>query len=66
MAMEIITSQNVEIDKLKVLAEIANKSDGLHESVATDNVNDFTREWFSWAEMTYVDAVMTAAEKMTL
>ena len=66
MAMEIITSQNVEIDKLKVLAEIANKSDGLHESVATDNLNDFTREWFSWAEMTYVDAVMTAAEKMTL
>ena len=66
MAMEIITSQNVEIDKLKVLAEIANKSDGLHESVATENLNDFTREWFSWAEMTYVDAVMTAAEKMTL
>jgi meiotically up-regulated gene 157 (Mug157) protein len=66
MAMEIITSQNVEIDQLKVLAEIANKSDGLHESVATDNLNDFTREWFSWAEMTYVDAVMTAAEKMTL
>ena len=66
MAMEIITSQNVEIDKLNVLAEIANKSDGLHESVATDNVQDFTREWFSWAEMTYVDAVFTVAEKMTL
>ena len=66
MAMEIITSQNVEIDKLNALAEIANKSVGLHESVATDDVKDFTREWFSWAEMTYVDAVLTVAEKMTL
>jgi meiotically up-regulated gene 157 (Mug157) protein len=62
--MEIITSQRVELDKLNVLAELAQSSDGLHESVDTDNVKDFTREWFSWAEMTFVDAVFTTAEKV--
>jgi meiotically up-regulated gene 157 (Mug157) protein len=62
MAMEIITSQRLELDKLNVLAELAQSSDGLHESVDTDNVKDFTREWFSWAEMTFVDAVFTTAE----
>lgn len=65
MAMEIITSQNVELEKLDALAALAKNSDGLHESVKTDNVKDFTREWFSWAEMTYVDAVFTTAEKLT-
>jgi meiotically up-regulated gene 157 (Mug157) protein len=64
MAMEIITSQDIALEKLNSLAEIAKNSDGLHESVSIDDTKDFTREWFSWAEMTYVDAVFTTVEKL--
>lgn len=66
MAMEIITSETLELEKLNTLAELARSSAGLHESVNTDNLSDFTREWFSWAEMTYVDAVFKTAELLLL
>ncbi len=66
MAMEIITSEKVEIEKLNRLAALAIDSNGLHESIDVNDVSDFTREWFSWAEMTYIDAVFTTAEKLLL
>jgi meiotically up-regulated gene 157 (Mug157) protein len=64
MAMQIITSKDVELEKLGELASLAIDSNGFHESVDVDDVRDFTREWFSWAEMTYFDAVFVAAEKI--
>lgn len=64
MAMEIITSEKLELQKLSQLATLAKNSNGLHESVDVNNVKDFTREWFSWAEMTYVDALFSTAEKL--
>lgn len=65
MAMEIITSTKTELEKLDFLGNLALESEGLHESVSTSNVSDFTREWFSWAEMTYFDAVLGESEKFT-
>lgn len=64
MAMEILTSENVELEKLNSLFEIAQAGNGFHESVAIEDPADFTREWFSWAEMTYFDAVFETAEKL--
>ena len=64
MAMEIITSENLEIEKLNALRELAEEGKGFHESISVDDPADFTREWFSWAEMTYFDAVFTTAEKL--
>ena len=64
MAMEIITSENLEIEKLDALPELAEDGKGFHESISVDDPADFTREWFSWAEMTYFDAVFTTAEKL--
>ncbi len=66
MAMEIITSEKLELEKLNRLAALARDSNGLHESIDVNDVSDFTREWFSWAEMTYIDAVFTTAEKLLL
>ena len=64
MAMEIITSEKVELKKLTNLTNLAKRSNGLHESVEVNDVSDFTREWFNWAEMTYVEAVFTTAERL--
>ena len=64
IAMQIITSREAEVELLEQLRVLAVEGNGLHESIAVDDPSDFTREWFSWAEMTYFDAVMTTAEKM--
>jgi meiotically up-regulated gene 157 (Mug157) protein len=64
MAMQIITSEQPEVEQLDALKTLAEKSNGLHESVDVDDVSLFTREWFNWAEMTYFDAVFSTAEKL--
>jgi meiotically up-regulated gene 157 (Mug157) protein len=64
MAMQIITSAQPELEQLDALKTLSEKSNGLHESVDVNEIRDFTREWFSWAEMTYFDAVFSTAEKL--
>lgn len=64
MAMEIITSRFVELNKLDALLQLADDGNGFHESISVEDATDFTREWFSWAEMTYFDAVFTTAERL--
>lgn len=59
MAMELLTSEKVDIAKLELLIETAPEH-AFHESVDVDNPEQFTREWFSWADMTVLDAVFRA------
>ncbi|NCX36572.1 MAG: metal-independent alpha-mannosidase [Actinobacteria bacterium] len=41
------------------LLETTDAGTGLmHESFHVDDSSRFTREWFSWADMTYVDLVL--------
>ncbi|MDE2591460.1 MAG: glycoside hydrolase family 125 protein [Actinomycetales bacterium] len=35
----------------------------IHESVDKDNAENFTREWFNWAEMTFVELVFRNVER---
>ena len=65
MAMEIITSESVDPIMLAKLADTASSNGALHESIAVDDPSDFTREWFSWAEMTFVDALFSVNESMS-
>jgi meiotically up-regulated gene 157 (Mug157) protein len=45
------------ITQLRVIEQTASGG-AIHESFTIDNPNDFTREWFSWAEMTYFELAM--------
>jgi meiotically up-regulated gene 157 (Mug157) protein len=49
------------VEQLRLIEETASGG-AIHESFAIDNPNDFTREWFSWAEMTYFELAMTILE----
>ena len=60
LAVEGITSQNLE-QQLKILEKLesTDASTGMmHESFHVDNPRLFTRDWFSWADMMYVDLVL--------
>jgi meiotically up-regulated gene 157 (Mug157) protein len=64
MAVEALTSfdrnkQNETIDKLE---ETDASTGRMHESFHVDDETRFTREWFSWADMTYVDLVLTSID----
>ncbi|NDC11850.1 MAG: metal-independent alpha-mannosidase [Actinobacteria bacterium] len=60
--MEAMTSTN-HIDKLAAI-ELLERTDAgtgyMHESVHVDDPSRFTREWFSWADMTWLDLVLRA------
>jgi len=62
MAMEVITDVNPEISKLETLAQTA-PTYAFHESVNVNDFSKFTREWFSWADMTFLDAVFVSNGK---
>ena len=64
MAMEILTSAEPRLDLLAALAATASPNGALHESIATSDFSDITREWFSWAEMTLFDALCYTAERI--
>ena len=34
----------------------------MHESFNVDDDMQFTREWFSWSDMTYVDLVLESVD----
>lgn len=55
IAMQGITSTSqIEIEECLKLLELSHaRTNQMHESVGMDNPQIFTREWFSWADMTY-------------
>ncbi len=60
VAIEAMTSTN-HADRV-IAVELLERSDGetgyMHESVHVDDPLRFTREWFSWADMTWLDLVL--------
>jgi meiotically up-regulated gene 157 (Mug157) protein len=62
LAMAALTSDNKEyqLETLDLLERTDAGTGQMHESFDVDNPNIFTRPWFSWSDMTYVDLVLTA------
>jgi meiotically up-regulated gene 157 (Mug157) protein len=62
VAIEAMTSTNAN-DMLAAI-EVLERTDAgtgcMHESVHVDDPSRFTREWFSWADMTWLDLVLRA------
>ena len=60
VAIEAMTSTN-DADRATAV-ELLERTDGgtgyMHESVHVDDPSRFTREWFSWADMTWLDLVL--------
>lgn len=62
IAIEALTSNdvNLQIQALETLEATDAGTNRMHESFHVDDPNIFTREWFSWSDMTYVDLVLTS------
>jgi meiotically up-regulated gene 157 (Mug157) protein len=60
IAIAALTSKDpVELTSaLKLLEETDSGTGQMHESFHVDDSSRFTRNWFSWADMTYVDLVL--------
>ena len=60
IAMAALTNQSISAkeDALDVLESTDGGTGNMHESFCVDDDNEFTRPWFSWADMTYVDLVL--------
>lgn len=61
LAIEGLTSSNSQkmFEILDVLESTDAQTGSMHESFDVDNHFRFTREWFSWADMTYLDLVLS-------
>lgn len=62
IAMEALTSNDLgkQLRALETL-EVNDAGTGrMHESFHVDNPATFTRDWFSWSDMTYVDLVLAS------
>lgn len=64
IAMAGITAES-KSEKLRHLRIVEESISGgaIHESFSIENPDTFTREWFSWAEMTYFELVMRILEE---
>lgn len=60
IAMAALTLNNPteQMNALDILDNTDAGSGHMHESFHVDDSSKFTREWFSWADMTYVDLVL--------
>jgi len=60
LAMEGLTStdQAVKVAQLEKIATTDNETGQCHESVSVDDVSQYTRDWFSWANMTYCELAL--------
>ncbi|BDZ32300.1 glycoside hydrolase family 125 protein [Lactiplantibacillus sp. WILCCON 0030] len=60
LAMEGLTSTDpaVKVAQLEKIAATDNETDQCHESVSVDDVSQYTRDWFSWANMTYCELAL--------
>ena len=64
IAVEALTSINKD-DRAKALDLLENTDAGtgfMHESFNVNDDSQFTREWFSWSDMTYVDLVLESVD----
>lgn len=64
IAIEGLTSEDssLQLSSLDMLESTDAKTGSMHESFHVDDDAIFTREWFSWADMTYLDLVISAYE----
>ena len=62
LAMQALTSddKDLQLQTLTILEETDAGTGNMHESFNADDPRKFTREWFSWSDMTYVDLLLTA------
>jgi meiotically up-regulated gene 157 (Mug157) protein len=51
-----------QLTALGILEKTDAGTGSMHESFDVNNPNVFTREWFSWADMTYVDLVLESVD----
>jgi len=60
LAMEGLTStdQTVKVAQLEKIAATDDETGQCHESVSVDDVSQYTRDWFSWANMTYCELAL--------
>lgn len=65
IAMQGLTSTSLHEQQhcLALLEDSARKSRAMHESVDADDVSNYTRPWFSWADMTYVELVLKVVRR---
>lgn len=64
IAMQGITADNPtdQLAALRLIERTRSSNGYIHESFDTSDPEHFTRDWFSWAEMTYVELAFTLAE----
>lgn len=64
IAMAALTSNNrvQQMDTLDLLERTDAGTGFMHESFHVDDSSRFTRKWFSWADMTYVDLVLESVK----
>jgi meiotically up-regulated gene 157 (Mug157) protein len=62
LAMQALTSTDraKQLDTLALLENTDAGTGNMHESFHVDNPKEFTREWFSWSDMTYVDLLLAS------
>jgi meiotically up-regulated gene 157 (Mug157) protein len=62
LAMQALTSddKDLQLQTLQILEDTDAGTGNMHESFHVDDPKKFTREWFSWSDMTYVDLLLTA------
>jgi meiotically up-regulated gene 157 (Mug157) protein len=60
LAVQALTdpSTSKKLETLDLLEQTDGGTGSMHESFNADNDKDFTRSWFSWADMTYVQLVL--------
>jgi meiotically up-regulated gene 157 (Mug157) protein len=62
LAVEALTTSSLEekLATLEVLEHTDAGTGNMHESFNVENPEEFTRPWFSWADMTYVELVLSS------
>jgi meiotically up-regulated gene 157 (Mug157) protein len=62
LAVEALTTSSLEekLAALEVLEHTDAGTGNMHESFNVENSQEFTRPWFSWADMTYVELVLAS------
>jgi meiotically up-regulated gene 157 (Mug157) protein len=64
LAVEGLTSSSVEhkLNVLEVLENTDADTGKMHEAFNVEDPTEFTRSWFSWADMTYVELVLQSVD----
>ena len=60
LAVEALTAPTIErkLETLEILENTDAGTGNMHEAFNVDNPEEFTRPWFSWADMMYVELVL--------